>query len=175
MNRLLIAAFALLLWVAPASAQDNDQARDAWIAGAELAALTNCGDVAINTAKICGGTRGIRSEGLNVLTIKVDYTHNAGSGWSFVLEECSEGHTSTDCTAAGDWSVVALQSIDQITGIITLVPVSVVRSVATDDVLTWTIGIHYRRVRLKAFIASGAATADDKATVSARLSSTNAF
>jgi hypothetical protein len=81
----------------------TDDYTGAWFKGQEVGAMTNCSAASINAAVTCGDTFGIRVEGFNVLTLEILYTRSAGTGWEFYLETCYEGHSSTQCTDAGDW------------------------------------------------------------------------
>ena len=161
-------AFVLLLaW--PASADQNDTDTSSWQIWQEIGALTNCSAAAINSAIVCGDTRGVKVEGYNALTLEILYTLSAGTGYEFYLETCYEGHGAADCTDATDWYRVAGQKMDTSTGELTIVAGKVTHTAAATDRLTWTIGMNYRRVRLAAFVATGSPDANDKITVNARI------
>ncbi len=167
--RLAMVALCVCIWLMPyrAQTQDNDSDRQTWVRYQELGALTNCDNAAINVAVTCGGTRGIRVQGYNALTLEIVYTRSAGTGWQFVLETCHEGQGTTNCTDAADWHQVATEVVGA--GTVELDAGTIGHDTTVTDRLTWTIGINYRRVRLASFVARGTPDANDKATVNARI------
>ncbi len=139
-----------------------------WAIWEEIGELDNCNDAAINSAVICGDTYGFRTEGLNVLTLEIKYTQDAGTGWEFYIESCNEGHGSTDCTNATDWHSVTVDNVVSSVGVgLTVDPIY--HDTAASDQIVWSIPINYKRIRLNDFVARGSPTANDKITVYARL------
>ena len=165
MRNLLVVLLTGLLWASPVFAQDNDIDNTTWPSGKEMT-LTNCSAAPINAAVICGGTRGMRVSGYNALTLEITYTQSAGTGYEFYLETCYEGQTTSDCTDAADWHRVATEWVAP--GLVLLNAGKITHAAAASDQSTWTIGINYRRIRLAAFVATGAPDAGDKITVRAR-------
>jgi hypothetical protein len=170
MIRLLAILLVALLPIS-AHAVDDKEAWDVWY---NIGVLDNCSAASINSAVVCGGTRGIKVEGYNVLTLEISYTLSAGTGWKYYLETCYEGHASTDCTDATDWHQVAITQATPGTGVqLTADPVTHT-AVATDRIV-YSFGINYRRIRLNGFIALGTPDANDKITVNGRAAWTSAF
>jgi hypothetical protein len=165
-NRLLATLITVALPLAAVARTDDN--RGAWADWQEIGALTNCSAASINAAVVCGDTFGVKVEGYNVMTLEILYTRSAGTGWQFYLETCYEGHTTSDCTAAGDWHVVTSQRVVVGTGV-TISPDPFIRVVSATDRVTYTIPINYRRVRLNGFVATGSPDANDKITVNARI------
>jgi len=161
------AFLAAMLCASLAHAQ-TDHKQGSWSDWIELGAMTNCSVASINSAVICGSTRGIKVQGYNFLTLEILYTQSAGTGYSFYLETCYEGHASTDCTGATDWYRVVTESVVAGTGI-SLTADPFIHLTAASDRITYTIPINYLRLRLNAMTASGSPDANDKITVSARL------
>lgn len=139
----------------------------------EEGSMANCTNLAINSAVTCGGTRGIRSEGYNALTLEFYYDRGAGTGWTTYLEVCSEGQASTDCTDDADWAIYAVQ--DATAGVITLTPGLFTRLISADDNLAWSTTVNFKRFRLKGMVATGAPDANDKMRVRYRLNLLPAF
>lgn len=135
----------------------------------EFGILTNCNDAAINAAVTCGDTRGIATEGFDNLKLAIDYTRAAGTGFSFYLQECIEGHATTHCTDAADWRNVPVRLVTATSGVqLANVPYYVTSSATISMMIT--IPINAKRLRLGSFVASGSPTSSDKITVRASAS-----
>jgi hypothetical protein len=157
----------------PAFATTNDDDRNTWSAAQDLGALDNCGNAAINAAVTCGGTRGFRVEGYQWLTLDIAYTKDAGTGYTFTVQACNEGQTTSDCTNAADWATIAAESVAG--GVTSLSLGSFAHVASASDHLVDTIGVNYRRIRLASFVATGSPTANDKITVNGLLTVNNGF
>lgn len=143
------------------------QQQHTWHDYQEIGLLDNCSAAAINSAVICGGTRGIDVQGYNSITFSFFYDYSAGTGWQFYLEQCYEGQAATDCTDATDWHRVGGQQVT--TTKIGLLDIPYKREgLSADDYYTYTITINYKRIRLAGFQALGSPDANDKITVHAR-------
>ena len=129
-----IACLALAL-AGDATARTGD-AVQTWANWQEIGAMANCDDDSINAAVICGDTFGVKVESYNLATFEIIYTLSAGTGWSFYLETCFEGHATPDCTAAGDWHQVVTQHVITGTGIV-LSADPITHVAAATDRITW--------------------------------------
>jgi len=152
----------LALTLCGCAASDDDI--NTWSAWVQLGALEDCDAAQINVAKTCGGTRGIKSEGYQNIALEIDWTKGAGTGWTATIEHCSEGHASTDCTTAGDWSIVT--DITPGSGVWTIDEAVLTYLSAASSNVTVTFPINYRRIRVKDLLASGTPNTSDVATVS---------
>lgn len=130
--------------------------------------MEDCNAAPINVAVTCGGISGIRVDGFNWLTLDLDYTRSAGSGYEFFLETCREGYGVNDCTDATDWRIVASQAATVGTAVaISGDPIR--RTVASSESLSWSIPMNYKKLRLGSFVSTGAPDAGDIITVTATL------
>lgn len=141
----------------------------------DVGVLTNCDAGAINSAINCevrctsscpqGEVLGVF--GYNLLTLEITYTRSAGTGYQFYLESCHEGYAATNCTDAADWSRVLGEVPSN--GQLELKDGLVFRSSSATVYDAWSIGINYKRLRLRSITGRGSPDANDKITVRARL------
>jgi len=135
--------------------------------GIAMSATTDC-EVRDLTDSNLGKVTNVR--GYNTLTLEIRYEDNAGgagTGYTFVLQSCDEGDTSSDCTDAADWHAVAVEQAAAST--ITITPATVTRSSDADDRISWSIGLNYQRLRLGSITGTGSPGATDLLYVRARL------
>lgn len=110
--------------------------------------------------------------GWSKLTLRLKYTHGAGTGFTFHFEECTEnsGVYANDCTDATDWSPVSVEAVDG-TGTTTLLDETITSgTLGADKVRTWTVLLNYRRLRLASILALGTPSSSDKIGVTFTLS-----
>lgn len=181
MRKLITASLFALALLAPSLVRAQTS-RYVWT---DLGYLTNCGTAAtgaaINSAINCeigsAANPGVNYlNGFNIVSLEIFYDDNAGgasTGYTFTLQQCSEGLGAGSCTDSADWSTIAADAVSSGTVTLTAATFTVVSD--ADSKLTYSLGIHYNRLRLGGVVGSGAPGATDTIRVKARVGYLAAF
>lgn len=139
-----------------------------------LGPFTGCNATAINVATQCEirlqnnmiPIQYVTARDYHTLALYVFYDRGGGTGYTFHLDVCIEGHKSTDCTDSTDWYNVMAQTAS--TNYTDLEQKIYRRAVSVDDYAVFFVPLLYPRLRAHTILCTGGGcTANDKITITA--------